>query len=70
MSCLLTEAVEDVGETDSSGEGNSSFLSLHSERVYLVSTLIGLAKTFLAAGCYRGSGFARFDLSIGIGRYR
>ena len=26
MSCLLTEAVEDVGETDSSGEGNASFL--------------------------------------------
>ena len=26
MSCLLTEAVEDVGETDSLGEGNSGFL--------------------------------------------
>ena len=26
MSCLLTEAVEDVGETDSSEEGNSNLL--------------------------------------------
>ena len=26
MSCLLTEVIEDVGETNSLGEGNSDFL--------------------------------------------